>query len=81
MQKFGAADPEDRATLWLIDMQSEMSIYLRRRAVYVCLLAPKGQAKHGGILTYFQTKVKKKRLKKELFLIITACRRLCNFLN
>jgi len=29
--------------------------------VSVCLLAPKGQAKHTGILTHFQTKVKKKR--------------------
>jgi len=28
--------------------------------VIVCLLAPKGQAKHRNILTSFQTKVKKK---------------------
>jgi hypothetical protein len=27
------------ATLWLIDMQSEMSIFRRLLAVYVCLLA------------------------------------------
>jgi len=26
----------------------------------LCLLAPKGQAKHAGILTYFQTIVNKK---------------------
>jgi len=31
--------PPDRAMLWLIDMQSEMSIFRRLLAVYVCLLA------------------------------------------
>jgi len=30
------------------------------------LLAPKGRAKHAGILTHFQTKVKKKRQKGAL---------------
>jgi len=35
----GPAGPENRATLWLTDMQSEMSIYLRLLAVCVCLLA------------------------------------------
>jgi len=40
----GPAGPEDRARLWLTDMQSEMSIYLRLRAVNICLLAPKGLA-------------------------------------
>jgi hypothetical protein len=37
-----------------------MFIELRLLAVYVCLLAPKGQAKQVGILTTFQRKVNKK---------------------
>jgi len=47
----GPAGPEDLAALQLTDMQSEMSIYLRLLAIYVYLLAPKGQAKQAGILT------------------------------
>jgi len=33
---------------------------MKSERVIVCLLAPKGQAKHTGILTQFQTKVNKK---------------------
>jgi len=39
-------------------------MYLRLLADYVSLLAPKGQAKHAGILTYFQIKINEKRLKR-----------------
>jgi len=35
----GRAVPKDLAALQLTDMQSEMSIYLRLLAFYVCLLA------------------------------------------
>jgi len=38
-QLSGTAVPKDLATQWLTDMQSEMSIYLRLLAFYVCLLA------------------------------------------
>jgi len=57
----GPAGPKGRATLWLTDMQSEMFSYLRLRAGY---RLPTG--KHAGILTHFQTKVKKKGQKKAL---------------
>jgi len=43
----------------------ETSIFLRLLAVCVYLLAPKGQAKHTGILTYFQTKINEKRKKTQ----------------
>jgi len=40
MNKFDLACwPKDLAALWLTDMQSEMSIFLRLLAFYVCLLA------------------------------------------
>jgi len=51
----GPAGPKDRAALQLTDVKSEMSFYFRLRAGY---RLPAG--KYMGILTQFQTKVKKK---------------------
>jgi len=51
----GPAGPKGRATLWLTDMKSEMSVYFRLWAVE---RSPAG--KHTGILTQFQIKVNKK---------------------
>jgi hypothetical protein len=48
----------------LIRKRAVLRYIYRLRAVYVSLLAPKGRAKHVGILTYFQTKVNKIRIKK-----------------
>jgi len=51
----------------LIRKRAVLRYIYRLLAVYVCLLAPKGQAKHAGILAYLQTMSTKKLPKKHFF--------------